>query len=123
MPLLKRLILVVEDDDDVALVVAVMLRDARAQCVRASTLEEAMYCLTKGLPYDCILTDLVMPDGSGYGLLNEARRLGIPIVAMSGALDAYLAKKSGFDGQLAKPFDKSDLVEALEGVMGFTSQH
>jgi PAS domain S-box-containing protein len=77
-------ILHVEDDEDFALVVAEALRD-RARITRASSLQDAVAQL-RAQPFDAIVLDIGMPDGSGLCLLDEAPPLAghaVPIVILS----------------------------------------
>lgn len=120
MQMLKgRLILVVDDDHDICLVVGKMLHNHGAVVLKAGTITEALECLHQ---FDCelIITDLNMPGGGGKALLGTK----VPSVAMSGALDAYLARGGGgFDGSISKPFDEDELLEVIMSCIVPLSMH
>lgn len=70
-------------------------------------------------PFDVILTDIALPDGTGYALISEVRRQGRDVMAI--ALSGYeypeevrIAKLTGFDHHLSKPCDCSALRALLE---------
>src|ERR1041385_290102 len=59
--------------------------------------------------FDVVLCDIVLPDGSGYDVVAEAKRKKpIKAVALSGYAgrdDIERGRKAGFDFHLAKPVD------------------
>jgi putative two-component system response regulator len=68
----------------------------------------------RGTSYDLILTDIEMPDGDGFDLMQAIRRLEknhgrrTPILAITAAdfrLTAAEATAAGFDGHMLKPLD------------------
>jgi two-component system response regulator PilR (NtrC family) len=69
--------------------------------------------------FDAIISDIALPDGTGYTLLNEARRRGIRAlgIAMSGypyPSNVNEAGVTGFDYHLTKPVNCDDLLSLLE---------
>jgi CheY-like chemotaxis protein len=69
--------------------------------------------------FDAIISDIALPDGTGYTLINEARRRGIRAlsIAMSGypyPSDVNETGVTGFDYHLTKPIDCNDLCSLLE---------
>ncbi len=72
--------------------------------------------------FDLVLTDEMMPELSGTGLAAEIRRMraDIPIVIMSGYVDAVgaaLARSAGVSDVLRKPLQSRDIAEALARVL------
>jgi two-component system CheB/CheR fusion protein len=69
--------------------------------------------------FDVLISDLCLPDGSGYGLL-ESLRTGSsapPAIALSGhglAEDRERSRAAGFVEHLVKPVDARDLEQAIE---------
>src|SRR5437868_450400 len=70
-------------------------------------------------PIDVLLSDIALPDGTGYALVSEARRRGKQLLAI--ALSGYsypsevkIAKLTGFDHHLSKPCDCHHLRSLLE---------
>jgi len=70
-----------------------------------------------------VLTDIIMPEQDGIGLIMEMRRErpGVKIIAMSGSgrigkLDFLtVAKSLGADSVVQKPFDIDELVTMIRG--------
>lgn len=75
--------------------------------------------------HDAIITDIVMPETEGLGLLMEVRRRhpAIKVIVMSGGgmfrFGDYLqsAKLLGADAVLAKPFSCEAMVDTLAAVL------
>jgi len=67
--------------------------------------------------FDVVLCDIVLPDGSGYDVVAEAKRKKpIKAVALSGYAgrdDIERGRKAGFDFHLAKPVDFHELRNVL----------
>ena len=67
--------------------------------------------------FDIVITDYVMPEVDGEGVLAHIRRSSrrqMPIIGMSGT--PWLLKGGAFDLVLAKPFPLKQLVEAVNGL-------
>ena len=84
----------------------------------ANTLESGLEHVKKE-PFDVILSDIALPDGTGYALISEVRRRGDDVMAI--ALSGYdypeevrIAKLTGFDYHLSKPCDCGELRALLE---------
>ena len=110
------LILVVEDDDDVAAVAKNMLKliGYRADHVRDGA--TALALLLSGQQFDAVFSDIIMPGGmSGLDLARKVRQRfpGLPILLSSGYARATgEVYREGFD-IIAKPYSADSLVEAL----------
>ncbi|HLL23500.1 MAG TPA: response regulator, partial [Kofleriaceae bacterium] len=68
--------------------------------------------------FDCVISDINMPELDGYGLIKEIRRLDddLPILLMTGepSLDgAVRAIETGAVSYIAKPFDQETLASAV----------
>ena len=63
-------ILLIEDDRELREVIAASLRQARFVVESAATLVDARTKVA-AYEYDCILLDIMLPDGSGLDLLRE----------------------------------------------------
>jgi CheY-like chemotaxis protein len=82
-------ILLVEDDPNVQSTVAMILRSKPYEVETASDGFDALLCLKERIP-DLIISDLNMPQMSGFELLSVVRRRfpQIKVIATSGAYDA-----------------------------------
>jgi diguanylate cyclase (GGDEF)-like protein len=91
-------VLLVEDDQDDALLVRKMLEDvgsAGFDVLHVERLADACECLGRSLP-DCVLLDLSLPDASWLDAPTEIRNLApdVPVVILSGLDDELLAAKA-----------------------------
>jgi CheY-like chemotaxis protein len=111
-------ILVVEDHEDTRQVLERLCSRSGFNVFSAATLQEGLHFL-ETTPFDVIISDIALPDGTGYELISEARRrgihaLGIALSAYNYPRDVEEAKVTGFDHHLQKPFDCAQLRSLLE---------
>jgi PAS domain S-box-containing protein len=110
----RRLILVIDDDEDVARVIAFVFESEGHRVLRAHNGAEAIELARKHHP-DMITLDLLMPDVDGYTVLRRLRAsgetAGIPIVCVSVRPDAETAIAAGATYYLEKPVDIEKLRE------------
>jgi DNA-binding response OmpR family regulator len=110
---MQKLILVVEDEPDIAWVLRVMLVAAGFAVVLTADLASARAALLAGPAPDLAILDDVLPDGSGFDLCRELKavRPAMPVIAISARTDADReAQSCGADAYMSKPFD-IDLLE------------
>jgi two-component system, chemotaxis family, CheB/CheR fusion protein len=111
-------ILLVEDHKDTRQVLTRLLRHWGFEVTPAENLQTGLDRLgTEAI--DVILSDIGLPDGTGHALISEARRQGknMLAIALSGfgtPSEIQLAKMTGFDHHLSKPFDCQQLRLLLE---------
>jgi CheY-like chemotaxis protein len=111
-------ILVVEDHQDTRQVLTRLLTHWGFDVAAAENLQSGLNCLDSE-PIDVILSDIALPDGTGYALVSEARRRGKEVLAI--ALSGYsypsevqVSKLTGFDHHLSKPCDCQQLRSLLQ---------
>jgi CheY-like chemotaxis protein len=112
-------ILVVEDHVDTRQVLVGLLTRWGYIVSAAGTLETGLARLNAEPPVDVIVSDIALPDGTGYALVSEARRHGkrVLAIALSGysyPSDVKIAKLTGFDHHLSKPCDSHYLRTILQ---------
>ena len=111
-------ILLVEDHKDTRQVLTRLLTHWGFEVAPAENLQAGLDRLgTESI--DVILSDIGLPDGTGHALVSEARRQGKKMlaIALSGfgnPSEIQLAKMTGFDHHLSKPFDCQQLRLLLE---------
>ncbi len=108
-------ILVVDDDQTILKTVADILGLEGYPVTTASNGVEALQVVERTRP-SLVLLDMRMPllDGWGFARQLRARGLSTPILVMTAAQDAGVwAREIGADGYLAKPFDLTDLLDAV----------
>jgi CheY-like chemotaxis protein len=113
-------ILLVDDNDDARVTVARILEMSGHTVVQAPNAKAASALLKEQVP-DLVITDIYMPEGDGFEMLNElrGREPKIPVIAMSGGgaqdgMDVLaIAGRLGATKVLYKPFARRQLLEAI----------
>lgn len=105
-------ILVVEDDDGVRSLIKDVLSVANYEVETAATVRAALPLFERNF-YDLLLADLMLPDGLGIRLAEEAQRRGIPAIIVTGYGHRFRkADLARFDLML-KPVRPDALLEAI----------
>jgi CheY-like chemotaxis protein len=111
-------ILLVDDNRMVASAMARLLRGSGHEVHLADSISAALACFD---PCDVIVSDIALPDGTGYELVRELRaRTTVPAVAISGWDTGADYADDTFSHHLGKPVDSDVLIRALQGVVGAT---
>ncbi|MEZ5862061.1 MAG: response regulator [Geminicoccaceae bacterium] len=109
--------LLVEDNDEVAVMAAEMLEDLGWSVTRVASAPAALEAVVGAAGIDLVLSDVMLADGqSGIELAAElrARRPGLPVVLTSGYSASFheAAAAAGLP-LIAKPFDLESLQTVL----------
>lgn len=119
----KESILIVDDDDAVATIVAKMLKTL-GYVVEFRTSSEAALQAFRSEPnkYDLLISDLTMPDMTGLDLAQQVLQVqpGLPVMIMTGYgdnLTENTRKKFGIKQVLGKPIMMSDLASAVREIL------
>lgn len=111
-------ILLIEDDDDTATILVELLQMHGFTVEMAGSMRAALAIDLD--PVDAIISDLGLPDGSGFDLIGKlSTKAKRPSIALSGfgmAKDIERAIEAGFDRHLTKPVDITRLVAALRAI-------
>ena len=117
----KYRILIVDDDE--------MLADTLVDiCAFSGYDAEAVFCGTDALkrlkerPFDCVISDIKMPDINGVELLGKIKRMDkeIPVILITAYTTDDLVlegKRKGAYEVLSKPFDADRLLLILKAVL------
>jgi signal transduction histidine kinase/ActR/RegA family two-component response regulator len=113
-------ILLVEDHAPTRKVLEGLLRRKGHQPTLAASVSEAHDRLT-GDTFDVVMSDLGLPDGSGWQLMSEVKKIqpGVPGIALSGygmEGDLRKTKEAGFTVHLTKPVSLEQLDTALHRI-------
>jgi DNA-binding response OmpR family regulator len=113
-------ILVVEDETRLAESIARGLRQAAHAVDIADRLATAREKLALE-PYDAVVLDVNLPDGSGFGLAAELRKRAVrtPVLmltARDSVADRVMGLDSGADDYLVKPFAFEELLARLRAL-------
>ncbi|MCB9186607.1 MAG: response regulator transcription factor [Flavobacteriales bacterium] len=114
-------ILIVEDEHELAADMVKYLSGEQYRCEVAADKNAALERIDL-YDYDCILLDLMLPDGSGLELLETLRQQGkqdavIIISAKNSIEDKVSGLKLGADDYLAKPFHLAELSARVFSVI------
>lgn len=114
-------ILIIEDDQGMQEVISQSLIKARYVVETAFTLDEARSKLLL-YEYDCVLLDIMLPDGNGLSLLKELadkkiNRNVIILSARDSVDDKIEGLELGADDYLPKPFHLAELHARIRSLM------
>jgi DNA-binding response OmpR family regulator len=115
-----RTILVVEDEDSIALPLATALeREGWATRVTGSVPEAI--ALAAELQPDLMLLDVMLSDGSGLDVCREVRRhSSLPIIMLTARgdeTDRVVGLELGADDYVVKPFSARELIARIRAVL------
>lgn len=114
----KKKILILEDEKPLAHALELKLSHEGYEVTTTDNGETGVGLLTKE-KYDLILTDLIIPDVDGFGILEavKSKKLKIPVIVMTN-LNQEEDKKKAYDLGAVDFFVKSNssLSEIVEGV-------
>src|ERR1700747_1728891 len=111
-------ILVVDDEEPIREIVASMLGTAGYACKQAGSGMEALAVLNSGEEFELMLSDLMMADLDGIGLLERTKEKypDMPVVMVTAVHDisvALAAVRNGAFDYLLKPFEREQLLNAV----------
>lgn len=115
-------LLYVEDDPTMAKTVGMLLNQSGYAFDEAASGMAAIELATNN-SYGLILLDLMLPDIDGYEVIGHLRKLGIdtPFLVQTGLLERGSKAEEaslGVTEYLIKPFNKKELVEGIESMLG-----
>ena len=113
-------ILVIEDNEEVRENIAEILELSEFEVIQARDGKEGVTMALSGFP-DLIICDIMMPELDGYGVLHllskHKETYGIPFIfltAKSEKADFRKGMELGADDYITKPFDGTELLNAVE---------
>src|SRR4030088_2306403 len=115
-------ILVVDDEEAIREIVASMLSSAGYACKQAGSGMEALAVLNSGEEFELMLSDLMMADLDGIGLLERTKEKypDMPVVMVTAVHDisvALAAIRNGAYDYLLKPFEREQLLATVSRAM------
>lgn len=117
---MKRTILIVDDDEDLAMIASDMLIDYGYQTAYAKDGDEA-YELLKDNAYDLILLDINLPFETGFEVCEELRKVStVPVIFASARTsedDRITGFEAGGDDYLPKPYSLKELLVRVNALM------
>jgi CheY-like chemotaxis protein len=112
-------ILLVEDHGDTRHTLSRLLTHFGHQISVAENTQTALE-MVQSEKFDVVLSDIGLPDGSGYDVISQAKRKrpvkGVAITGFGTDEDIRRGKEAGFDFHLVKPIDFHELRNVLDQV-------
>lgn len=120
----KPLILVVEDEDNIALALDFVLTRDGYHHERVARGDEAIAAIRRTRP-DLVLLDVMLPGLSGYDICRDVRQdpglrhtTILMMTARGSALEQKRGLDTGADAFIAKPFDLGELRSEIRRLIG-----
>ena len=120
---MKKRLLVADDSATIRLVVSLAFAEEDVEIEAVSNGEEAILKARTMRP-DLILADVFMPGRTGYEVCSEVKSDpvigGIPVILMVGTCEYFdheEAARVKFDACLTKPFDTTELIQTVRGLL------
>ena len=114
-------LLLIEDEQELANSIQTYLTGKSFVCEWASNAKTAVDKISI-YDYDCILLDLMLPDGNGFEILKELKRQnkteGVIIISAKETLEIRIEGFNlGADDYLTKPFHLSELLVRIQALI------
>ena len=117
---MKKNLLIIEDDKDLAGITSDMLRNYGYETRIAESCEEAFDILTSSR-FHLILMDINLPDGTGFEVCRELRKVSkVPVIFASARTsedDRVRGFDMGGDDYLAKPYSLRELLARVNALI------
>jgi len=118
MPAESVRILVVDDEEAIREIVSSMLTSAHYKCKQARSGVEALALLDSGEEFELMLSDLMMAELDGIGLLERSKERfpDMPVVMVTAVHDisvALGALRNGAYDYVLKPFEREQLLATV----------
>lgn len=115
-----RRILIVDDDVALSDIIKEMLENYEYEVDQAYNVEEAFDRLTDG-KFDLVLLDINLPDGEGFEVCQELRKVSTVPVIFASARTSLDDRVSGFemggDDYLPKPYSMKELLVRVNALI------
>ena len=122
--MIKKKILIIEDEPDAVVLLKLHLEKHGYEVLSAGDGKEG-YRLARTRAPDLILLDLMIPGIDGFWVCSmvkgDKKFAGIAIIALtarSSDVDMKTAKDCGMDDYVVKPFEFSELLVKIKGLIG-----
>ncbi|MGH9530281.1 MAG: response regulator, partial [Terriglobales bacterium] len=111
-------ILIVDDEEAIREIVSSMLTAANYKCSQAGSGLQALALLESGEEFELVLSDLMMAELDGIGLLERTKERfpDLPVVMVTAVHDisvALAAIRNGAYDYLLKPFEREQLLATV----------
>ncbi|MBF2008907.1 response regulator [Chlorogloeopsis fritschii PCC 9212] len=122
-------ILVVEDSPSELELISHYLKESGYNVIKAAGAKEALEKAVSSQQIDAIVTDVVMPEMSGFELCRSLKKnpltQKVPIVICSSKnqeIDRLWARRQGADAYITKPYTRDQLLHTLKSVVNLINE-
>ncbi len=116
----ERVVVVVEDDPNIADLLDVYLREAGFRVLQASHGERGLDLIAQHQP-EMVLLDIGLPDIDGFEVCRRLRvKSNVPVLfltARDGEIDRILGLELGADDYVTKPFSPREIVARVKAIL------
>lgn len=112
-------ILIVEDEEPIANLIKMNLKNAGYHCDVSYDGQEGADQMLTG-HYDLCLLDIMLPEIDGYELLAYAKTMNLPVIFLTAkgeTADKVRGLRAGADDYITKPFEVLELLARVENVL------
>ncbi|MCX6268944.1 MAG: response regulator, partial [Bacteroidetes bacterium] len=121
-----KIILIVEDDNTFADIVAMVIHNMKMKVLHATTAEQGLR-LVQQYKVSGVVLDLVLPDMNGVDFLRRLKSLKdlrhIPVQIISGHEKNPELMRLGALNYLQKPVDQEQIQDAIQGILNFSEKN
>ncbi len=113
-------IMIVEDEEAIAKLIAMNLRVAGMDCTVFDDGAKAANALQADHSYDLALLDIMLPNMDGFELLEILKPYGIPVIFLTAKDDVgskVYGLQSGAEDYITKPFEILELLVRIDKVL------
>jgi two-component system response regulator BaeR len=124
MPIERKIILSVEDNEDIASLIRLVLRHAPVELIHVLSADEANKILQTTQP-DLLLLDMMLPGMTGLDFLTQLRKdtrfTKLPVIVITVRAEVAFrqrAQELGVNRYLLKPFSPTTLRQEIQHTLG-----
>ncbi len=126
---MEKKILIIDDDNDLSMLIQDMLEDKGYRSDIVNNLDDA-YQVLSNQQFHLILLDINLPDGTGFELCKELRKVStVPVIFASARTcedDKVKGLDMGADDYIPKPYSLKELMSRINSLLrrtyGFESE-
>ena len=102
-------VLLLEDDQSIVDMLCTLLED-EGYFVSSTSMVGAAKEIIERITVDLLIADIVLPDGTAFAAIDEARKRNIACLLMTGSWPHMAELESNGEFHLAKPFRLRDFI-------------
>lgn len=112
-------ILIVEDEENIARMIAATLEMAGYTCQSCGDGAKAVELVQPGV-FDLVLLDVMLPGMDGFAVMEHLRGVGVPVIFLTAVQqvgDKVRGLRLGAEDYITKPFETLELLARVEVVL------